>query len=842
MSRKLLQALAFLLALGAVGYAQYTPNGGGYVTRSIDAFDALGARCTDGQYPVRSSSRWVCSGSAPSSSAGITNSGALVESGIIRPTGVTGVLDNWAPTGIATARTVYVTLSADATLSSIAAGQVDGRALTICNTAATGFTLTLKHDDGATGTAANRLSAPNAADWKLGSSGGGSCVALRYDGTAQRFKFDAKTGTTYPSLVNEGATTLSGVQTDTTSTGTITGYALGANTTVLRFDAAGAVNIHGIAAPTTARWLTICNISGTSTRNLTLVHNSATETTLANRIYGEGSSVNSGMSDVFLSASSSASANNCATLWYDTVISRWRVLSHSGTTWQNAALFNGGFTSNGAANFNNAVNFAHSIQLASEQTFSTIGQSDNITLNASANVFRYTGASAGTFTGFTGGNGGRLLLVVNESPNALTLTHQAASTAANQITGMASADVRISPSGTVVLRYDSSSSKWVVSAMASNQFGGAVTAQAGLTVSGFSTLNGSLNIGNGGSTEQTDTSTSTQVDFALNSTTSVLRYTGAGVTHTGFTGGSTGRILIIQNETSNTVTINNESASSAAANRITTLGSVNVVLDPQGFAILRYDGTLSRWRMMIAHTRTFGTISAAAFSVSGNFTTTGANRLQATTTTAALSGTNNDLAGGLFATRIAASAATTITGLATGAGGVGTLMTFQNISSFNVTLSHEGLTSTAANRFANPNNVDLVLPPGSAAWLWYDTTLSRWRVIGGSGAYSADTLVLTTTWGHQAIFGTAPTPTTCGTSPVVTGTDRKGVIATGAGATACTVTFSRTYTGTVSCTIVPQTKASNLDFNVSATAINMTSVSGSVTYQYDCACVSGSCT
>lgn len=90
----------------------------------------------------------------------IRNTGPLTESSIIRPTGVSGTLDNWAPTGITTARTIYVTLSGDAALSSIAAGQADGRQLRLCSAAASGaFKLTVGHESA--GTAANQIRNPS---------------------------------------------------------------------------------------------------------------------------------------------------------------------------------------------------------------------------------------------------------------------------------------------------------------------------------------------------------------------------------------------------------------------------------------------------------------------------------------------------------------------------------------------------------------------------------------------------------------------------------------------------------------------------------------------------------
>ena len=82
--------------------------------------------------------------------------------------------------------------------------------------------------------------------------------------------------------------------------------------------------------------------------------------------------------------------------------------------------------------------------------------------------------------------------------------------------------------------------------------------------------------------------------------------------------------------------------------------------------------------------------------------------------------------------RLTVDAARAITGIAGGAAGRHILIL--NIDATNsLTLKHD-TTSTSANRFYCPNNADIVLLKNSAAWAWYDTTSSRWRVeqIGGN--------------------------------------------------------------------------------------------------------------
>lgn len=71
-----------------------------------------------------------------------------------------------------------------------------------------------------------------------------------------------------------------------------------------------------------------------------------------------------------------------------------------------------------------------------------------------------------------------------------------------------------------------------------------------------------------------------------------------------------------------------------------------------------------------------------------------------------------------------------ITGLAGGASG--RLMILQNISSYSITLMEDSSSSTAANRFYLGG--DLTLDPNNSAYLWYDASSSRWRLVGAQAA------------------------------------------------------------------------------------------------------------
>ncbi len=82
--------------------------------------------------------------------------------------------------------------------------------------------------------------------------------------------------------------------------------------------------------------------------------------------------------------------------------------------------------------------------------------------------------------------------------------------------------------------------------------------------------------------------------------------------------------------------------------------------------------------------------------------------------------------------RVDTSAAAVVTGLALAAGfaTIGREIVLQNISANNLTLNHEDTNSTAANRFTLPAAANLIIGPGDARTLRYDTVSSRWRVAG----------------------------------------------------------------------------------------------------------------
>jgi hypothetical protein len=124
-----------------------------------------------------------------------------------------------------------------------------------------------------------------------------------------------------------------------------------------------------------------------------------------------------------------------------------------------------------------------------------------------------------------------------------------------------------------------------------------------LTLDGVDlTVNNDLNVGSafrltGDITPSQITANQNDYNPTGLSTASTLRLsTDAAREITGLAGGSDGRIIIIHNGGSNDLTLKDESASSSAANRFAL--SEDLILAADKSAILQYDSTSSRWRLL----------------------------------------------------------------------------------------------------------------------------------------------------------------------------------------------------------------------------------------------------
>jgi len=112
----------------------------------------------------------------------VLSAGAEVISGIIGSVAV-GTQNNFAPTGITTARVIRMAGGAATTISGISAGQVNGRVLTFVNAGTINNVITCPFESGSS-SAANRI-----AGLENITVGPGRSVSFIYDGTSQRWRY-----------------------------------------------------------------------------------------------------------------------------------------------------------------------------------------------------------------------------------------------------------------------------------------------------------------------------------------------------------------------------------------------------------------------------------------------------------------------------------------------------------------------------------------------------------------------------------------------------------------------------------------------------------------------------
>ncbi|MBL7813867.1 MAG: tail fiber domain-containing protein [Saprospiraceae bacterium] len=118
-----------------------------------------------------------------------------------------------------------------------------------------------------------------------------------------------------------------------------------------------------------------------------------------------------------------------------------------------------GVSPNTTFDVNGAVSFREGTALTL-----TNGVNSNVALSEYS-FMRVTGPTAAfSITGFSGGNDGRVLTIMNNTSQVMTLTHQATSLSANQI-NTGGTNTVIAANGLATLYYSSNLSKWVVTAV-----------------------------------------------------------------------------------------------------------------------------------------------------------------------------------------------------------------------------------------------------------------------------------------------------------------------------------------------------------------------------------------
>lgn len=116
-----------------------------------------------------------------------------------------------------------------------------------------------------------------------------------------------------------------------------------------------------------------------------------------------------------------------------------------------------------------------------------------------------------------------------------------------------------------------------------------------------------------------------------------------------------------------------------------------------------------------------------------------------------------------------------------------------------------------------------------------DGGLGFTEIVNGNFNLTMDTA------GHLRNVGAAPTPSGCGTSPSVSGTDIAGTVTMGtASPTGCTITFATTYVSAPDCVVTWQTNLASMQYTIAAAAITLVqTATSSNKVNYDCKAKSG---
>jgi hypothetical protein len=107
-----------------------------------------------------------------------------------------------------------------------------------------------------------------------------------------------------------------------------------------------------------------------------------------------------------------------------------------------------------------------------------------------------------------------------------------------------------------------------------------------------------------------------------------------------------------------------------------------------------------------------------------------------------------------FNVRVTSDAARTITGIV--AQPAGRLLLLTNVGSFSLNFPHNDAGSVAANRIFTHAGTTVTISPSGAVWLYYDGTVSAWRLVASNagGATTVPTQSYTPVWTASA--GAAP--------------------------------------------------------------------------------------
>jgi hypothetical protein len=241
----------------------------------------------------------------------------------------------------------------------------------------------------------------------------------------------------------------------------------------------------------------------------------------------------------------------------------------------------------------------------------TSGPITDQALNSNTNVVLFTGAATLTINSFAGPANGRVIEVINNTGNALTFAYDTGATTANRIYTLSGAAESIANRGVALLVYSTTSSRWHLFAPAA---GSSFTLATGEVV-------------------QINSGTSTVTDYSVNSTTTVIKFTGASsFSITGFTGGADGRVLKLVNATGSALNFSHQ-ATSSSANQIYCASGAGESWPIGGVKYLVYSSSDSKWHLEQTATGTTYTATSPLALVGSAFGMANGTRGDITTST-----------------------------------------------------------------------------------------------------------------------------------------------------------------------------------------------------------------